>query len=145
MTEELQNKLYEAYPKIFVEKDLPMSRTCMCWGICIDDGWFQIFDTMCNKLQEYSDKMGVQVIAQQVKEKIGELRFYYCVIHTVENISTDLDKQINKEIDKIVEEAEIACSKTCEQCGKPGKNIAVRGWYQTTCEECTEKRKTKNG
>jgi len=29
---ELQNKLFEKYPNIFKNKDLPMNQTCMCWG-----------------------------------------------------------------------------------------------------------------
>lgn len=33
MNIELQEKLFEKYPKIFRQKDLSMNETCMCWGI----------------------------------------------------------------------------------------------------------------
>ena len=40
------NKLYEKYPKIFGEKDLPASQTCMCWGISVGDGWYWLIDNI---------------------------------------------------------------------------------------------------
>jgi hypothetical protein len=46
MKAELQQKLYEKYPKIFVQKDLPMSQTAMCWGIDCGDGWFWLLDNL---------------------------------------------------------------------------------------------------
>lgn len=51
MNKKLQNKLYEKYPKIFAQKDLPMTQTCMCWGISCGDGWYNIIDTLCSHLQ----------------------------------------------------------------------------------------------
>ena len=39
MNAELQNKLFENYPEIFKQKDLPATDTAMCWGICCGDGY----------------------------------------------------------------------------------------------------------
>lgn len=55
MNQELQNKLYEKYPKIFGQKDLPMTQTAMCWGISCGDGWYNIIDTLCGHLQYLVD------------------------------------------------------------------------------------------
>lgn len=55
MNKELQNKLYEKYPKIFGQKDLPMTQTAMCWGISCGDGWYNIIDTLCGHLQYLVD------------------------------------------------------------------------------------------
>ena len=55
MNQELQNKLYEKYPKIFGQKDLPMTQTAMCWGISCGDGWYNIIDTLCEHLQNLVD------------------------------------------------------------------------------------------
>jgi len=63
MTEELQNKLYAKYPKIFAEKDLPMTQTCMNWGICCGDGWYWLIDQLCSSLQwriDNPDKVKLQ-------------------------------------------------------------------------------------
>ena len=56
MKKELQNKLYEKYPKIFRQKDLDKTQTAMCWGISCDDGWYNIIDTLCESLQELVDQ-----------------------------------------------------------------------------------------
>ena len=83
MKVELQNKLFEKYPKIFRQKDLPMQQTCMCWGITCGDGWYNIIDTLCSEIQhhlEYNAERNqgpTLVEATQVKEKFGGLRFYY--------------------------------------------------------------------
>ena len=77
MKKELQNKLFEKYPKIFRQKDLPKQETCMCWGFQCGDGWYDLIDTLCSCIQRRVDyKGGNQVEATQVKTKFGGLRFY---------------------------------------------------------------------
>jgi hypothetical protein len=51
MTKELQDKLYADFPDLFSEKDLPMSETCMCWGLECGDGWEPIIRQMCVQLK----------------------------------------------------------------------------------------------
>lgn len=93
--------LCEKYPKIFCDRHGNPSTTAMCWGISCDDGWFNILDTLCRTIQGHIDwthkrheldaewnadpanelRISVepieQVVAVQVKEKFGGLRFYY--------------------------------------------------------------------
>ncbi len=76
MKKELQDKLFEKYPKIFRQKDLAPQDTCMCWGITCGDGWYDIIDTLCSCLQHWSDRNNKQIEAVQVKSKFGGLRFY---------------------------------------------------------------------
>jgi hypothetical protein len=106
MSPDLQAKLFAKYPKIFADKDKSMQETCMCWGIETPDDWYDIIDTLCYALtntyttylnidKEDAERLGInptryrdkddyiysvecpQVIAEQVKEKYGTLRFYY--------------------------------------------------------------------
>jgi hypothetical protein len=56
MNQDLQNKLYNKYPKIFAQKDLSARETAMCWGISCGDGWFNILDVLCQRLQSLVDK-----------------------------------------------------------------------------------------
>lgn len=144
MREELQSKLYKKYPKIFRQKDLPSSETCMCWGICVDSGWYNIIDTLCANIQYYIDLKNCdgkyepmrkhrepdengswiiveQVEATQVKEKFGGLRFYY----------NGGDEYING----LVAFAETIANKTCETCGSPGRQTKC-GWIRTMCKTC---------
>ena len=129
MNPELQNKLFEKYPKIFKQKDLPMNQTAMCWGIDTGDGWYNIIDTLCCQIQWHiehnlnkdEDAEGVQVEATQVKEKFGTLRFYY--------------QGGNEFIDGLVSMAEGMSRRTCQECGSPG-TANYSGWISTLCLPC---------
>lgn len=59
-----------------------------------------------------------QVVATQVKEKFGSLRFYF--------------DGGDDEIWAMVGFAEIISGRTCEQCGAPGKTVG-KGWIKTLC------------
>jgi hypothetical protein len=123
MTPELQNKLFEKYPLIFRQKDLPMQQTCMCWGICCGDGWYNIIDTLCHNIQSHVVSRGedASVEATQVKEKYGGLRFYYA--------------GGNDFISGLVWMAESLSCCTCEECGSPGTQND-KGWISTLCDPC---------
>ena len=131
MTPELQNKLFEKYPKIFKQKDLPMNQTAMCWGIDTGDGWYNIIDTMCHQIQLHlehnlnkdEDPEVVKVEAVQVKEKFGTLRFYYT--------------GGNEFISGLIWMAEALSGKTCEECGSPG-TPNDSGWIRTLCQSCRD-------
>lgn len=77
MKEQLEKPLMEKYNDIFQNRTKPMSQTCMCWGLECGDGWYSILDYLCGNLQQIKKEYDVQVIADQVKEKYGGLRFYY--------------------------------------------------------------------
>ena len=55
MTEELDKKLVEKYPKIFRDRHADMRTTAMCWGIETGSGWYFIIDNLCNTIQSYID------------------------------------------------------------------------------------------
>lgn len=40
------------------------------------------------------------------------------------------------EMDKLISEAEDKSERTCEDCGQPGKNGALLGWWRTRCYDC---------
>jgi hypothetical protein len=137
MKEELDKKLCEKYPKIFKNRNGSMQETCMCWGFSHDDGWYDIVDSLCASIQNHINNKRYQfremsqedfeeehqVVAAQVKEKFGGLRFYidggddwvYGAISMAESMSY----------------------RTCEVCGAPGKTRGT-GWIRTTCDEHTK-------
>ena len=130
MKEELQLKLVEKYPKILRDfQGDPMS-TCMAWGFECDDGWYKLLDECMEKMQYFCDlcsKDGrdVQVVANQIKEKYGTLRFYVSVY--------DANKIENNIIDDFVSEAERKSSRTCEVTGEYAEPCRRGGWYKTLC------------
>lgn len=127
MTEENEKKLLEKYPKIFAQRNLPMSQTAMCWGFSCGNGWYNIIDALCANIQGYIDsKEGKvpQVEATQVKEKFGGLRFY--------------TNHIDDYIDGVINMAESMSKRTCESCGNPGQSNDS-AWIITLCDPCREK------
>lgn len=55
MTNNLEKELYTKYPKIFRQHTLPMTETCLCWGIDCGNGWFCLIDKLCQEIQTYID------------------------------------------------------------------------------------------
>lgn len=132
MKEELEIELVKKYPKILKDYKGDMMQTCMAWGMEHDGGWYKLLDECMEKLQYFCDlcsKDGreVQVIADQIKEKYGDLRFYVSVY--------DADKIEDSIIDDIISEAERKSRKTCEVTGKDGEPCKRGGWYKTLCRE----------
>ncbi len=106
--------LRQKHPKILAE----------AWDFSVGDGWLPLIDSLCTDIQHHVDSTGCkQVVAVQIKEKFGGLRFYATRFD---------DKTVMKMIDKAEKEAE----NTCEMCGKPGKIRNDRSWIKTLCDEC---------
>ena len=136
MRDELDKKLVEKYPKIFKDRYGNMQETAMCWGFEHGDGWYQILDSLCGQIQHYIDWQNrteetvKQVVATQVKEKFGGLRFYY-------NGGDD-------HISGMVRMAESWAYHTCEECGAVGK-MRQGGWIRTLCDEHAKGREVIEG
>lgn len=136
MNEKLQNDLVKAYPKIFKN---------VGFGIECNDGWYDLLDTLCYTMQRHcevtntryipktdkyefvveDDPEYVQVVAAQVKEKMGTLRFY------VDGGDATTEGMIQM--------AEAMSSRICELCGNPAKTSRDSGWLHTTCTSCNKR------
>tara|TARA_Y100000310_G_scaffold203351_1_gene203569 strand:+ start:3334 stop:3774 length:441 start_codon:yes stop_codon:yes gene_type:complete len=132
MKNKLQEKLFSKYPKIFRQKDLPMTQTCMCFGIDCGDGWYWLLDMLCGCIQSYIDNNSEvhQVEASQVKQKFGGLRFY--------------TEGGDENTCGTIELAEHMSYHICERCGStecipPQKT--TKGWISTICNKCIKEKK----
>ena len=152
------------FPILFQERKKSMQETCMCWGIECPKGWWHILDQLCTVLEfhnmEFKDKYGIAIVADQVKEKFGTLRFYY----TVRNVDKDgvvveacaedtrvADEENRRRIaidylemlaDKYIEEAEGLTENTCARCGIPldkDNKVETKNWITYICKECDKK------
>jgi len=133
MTQELEDKLFEKYPKIFRQKDLGMQETAMCWGIECRDGWYNLLDALCEHLQfnidhnSHLEKYG-QLEAVQVKEKFGGLRFY--------------TQGSSEAQEAAISFAESLSYKICEECGSmEDVSQTTSGWIVTLCKKCMKKKR----
>jgi hypothetical protein len=143
MSPEKDAELCKKYPKIFRDRHESMQNTLMCWGFECADGWFDLIDTLCSDIQNHVDwaiklqrsaldrgeikeedlipEEDMQVVAAQVKEKYGGLRFYV-------NGADDT-------VSGMITMAESMSYRLCEECGKPGRPNND-GWVRTQCEDC---------
>lgn len=133
-----QQKLFDKYPAIFQDKDKPMSQTCMCWGIDVGNGWYNIVKRICEMLDDIYYKTGVLFVADQVKEKYGTLRFYYHDEGRLTKISKEERLQLYNKVSNFIGKMEKMSGTICEECGKPG-NLRSRGWIITLCDKCSKK------
>lgn len=137
MRQELDNILCTKYPEIFKNRNGDKITTAMCWGFSHGDGWFSLIDNLCWTIQNRIDNRKTQikwyvdngkkeqapeeipqVVAVQVKEKYGTLRFYY----------DGGDDYIAGAVDL----AESLSGTICEECGEPGHRRGG-GWVRTLC------------
>lgn len=122
---ELEEKLYKDFPKIFKyakEKSDPIMP--MAFGCSCGDGWYSIINHLCKMIQNDVNRNDrTQVVAVQVKEKFGGLRFY-------------IDGGSEKTYD-IIDFFESLSYIVCEKCGTTGAETRNTGsWIFTRCEAC---------
>ena len=165
MDKPLELTLVKKYPIIFKEYGGDMRETCMAWGMECGNGWFELLDDMCHDVTHLIGDQDVKLIAHQVKEKFGGLRFYHAILKETtwfDKISCkirnfmfnrkwgvaywkiiDFRKKfyttISEQISDIIDIAEVKSYATCEICGNPGE-VRSGGWIKTLCDPCEEKR-----
>lgn len=168
MNPKLEKQLYEKYPKIFRQKDLPMSQTCMCWGIDTCEGWYWLIDNLCGSIQGYIDANNHKV-AKKIEIKDDD------PLYPSDDDNPLDSKMIEKEIlvdsipqveaaqvkekygglrfyvdggddmiDGMIWLAEHMSYSICEVCGTT-KNVTVNetGWITTRCKRCRAKEEKK--
>ena len=72
MRQELQQKLFDKYPKIFADRTKPKTKTCMCWGLEVSDGWYDLIDVLCEALT-YTYSTYLQIDEEDGLEEIYEM------------------------------------------------------------------------
>lgn len=123
MRDELDKLLCDRHPKIFADRIRSVEETAMGFGFSCGDGWFDLIDTLCEILQHETEKNNApQIIASQVKEKFGALRFYVRGGATGEQCG-------------MIAMAEAMSTRICDECGKPARRLGNELWIMTRCQE----------
>lgn len=95
----------------------------MCFGFTCGDGWFDLINTLCERLQFWTENNDAhQVVAFQVKEKYGALRFY-------------VKGEITREQQGIIDMAQRLSERLCDQCGCPGQRMTCGPRVITRCNK----------
>lgn len=98
----------------------------------IPRGWIPLVEELIAKLQTFPFTIEVT----QIKEKFGGLRFYYWIVGEHDEILVD-------KVRRLVDQAEYASNKICQDCGNPGKACNVGYWMCTMCTTCHEEAEKK--
>jgi hypothetical protein len=122
MTPDKDKALCEAFPHLYQDRHADMRDSAMHWGFP-DDGWYDLIYRLSVKLEPLG------VVATQVKEKLGTLRFYV----------SNVDQGVADEAYAAIAEAEKESAVTCERCGRGGRT-RFNGWVRTLCDSCEEAR-----
>lgn len=94
-----EEEIFKKYPALYKEKDLPMQETCMCLGLEVPESWLPVIDMLSEALT-YTYRRHTKnghyrpvFIAEQVKSKFNELRFYYKVELDIKGEMLEEEKQ----------------------------------------------------
>jgi CDGSH-type Zn-finger protein len=131
MSPDLEDKLYNKYPKIFRKEDRADETHAMYYGIQCNDGWYALIDLLCSFIQQSVDRnvhlQIPQAVAQQVKQKLAGLRF---------NISGGDEMTYGA-----VQFAEFLSFTICESCGASNaKPFNDGGYWWTACNTCKNRK-----
>ena len=122
------------------EKDLKeiLERIPAGWGkwISCDKGWYKLL-AETNDLLKY---MCPNYEVHQVKEKFGELRYYFSMPKMQDD--DEFDKETFEKIYKIMRaiaaRAEDKSTHICESCGEFGQIRDSNHWLKTLCYYCAK-------
>ena len=138
-------KIFNKYPKLFAQRHLPITQSCMGWGLSHGEGWYGIIEHLCEQIQTHlkslegqgwevldfgeepknpENKHIYQVEFSQIKSKFGSLRIYY--------------DGGDETVSNLVETAEEKSTETCEQCGETASLERLGFWLETLCTPCKE-------
>lgn len=81
-------------------------------------GWLAIVAAALEKMNTIDPDLEIR----QIKQKFGGLRIYY-------------NSKNWEQLRPAVQEAELLCEKTCEECGRTGKLFDQNGCIRTLCKE----------
>lgn len=122
MNPELDALLCQRHPQIFQNRRTDPQTCAMGWGLQCGDGWFDLIDTLCERLQQEAEHSNApHVIAMQVKQKWGRLRFA---------VESATERQ-----QAMIDMAEALSARLCEQCGKPGRMQCIGSFRTPLCAE----------
>ncbi|HJV74739.1 MAG TPA: hypothetical protein VJ654_10995 [Noviherbaspirillum sp.] len=120
-------KLYDAFPRLYRGRDLPLQASLMSQGFCCGDGWFELIWNLSKDIEQIAYNEGRNPAADtwpeatQVKEKFGSLRFHLRFNTCSAPMRT------------LLESARDASEHICEECGQPGTPVQQHHGIQALC------------
>ncbi len=120
-------RLYERFDHLYRGRHLPATQNSMCYGFDCGDGWFRLIWELSEQIEVYGQQHfeASNLMAVQVKQKLGELRFY-----TEPKIWN---------VEYLIEATRLRSLQTCELTGAVGELYLQSQpyfcYFQTLCPE----------
>lgn len=127
MNLEIEARFKEQFPIFLRDMYGDPMKTCMAFGFECGNGWEKPLKELCEKIEAVNKNSKVgHIIADQIKEKFGELRVYYH-IEPLEGVAEELSWDLADVADRYIRDAEEQCAVTCEICGKKWRRVVQCG------------------
>lgn len=149
------------FPAVFRDLGGDPQHTCMAWGLEIPPAWRATVWALCETIQSVTENMAwtypdlnYTVVADQIKEKWGGLRFYWHSEtagwdsptppeHSPEALRAR--SEADREIEGAVLCAERVIAGLCHVCAAPNPRTAAGGYpWHNTCALCDAALRTAN-
>lgn len=124
-------ELIDKYPKIFPKDEYGKIKN---FSVSVPVGWISVLDKMCGAIQKHidtyrhitdkTDKPCEQVVCTVLKEKFGELRFYYTGGNSFVSGMVQLTSHI--------------CDNICCVCGSEEDLGMTMSYITVCCKDCFE-------
>jgi hypothetical protein len=135
MKREYDEALCEEFPLLYANRHCSPREVPLGFGIECKEGWYPLLRELSARLEALIQQLPAderaQYRADQVKEKLGTLRFYMA--------------RQTEEMVAAIREAEARSACTCEYCGTPGSLRIVADWRITLCDEHHTQRERRFG
>ncbi len=164
MNKEHTELLFKNYPRTYCGKTKPITQSLIPFGFECGDGWFYPIRKLSAKIEALNimlEQYNVKIEAVQVKEKYGQLCWYYHVMPTDSDVeypdeneqTPEIKEKIQKQevmmdyadtmAEEYISQAEKECMEVCEDCGtqfyESNPRVITKGWINILCKECAEK------
>ncbi len=94
------------------------------------EGWTDLVFQLGNDITELCELTNCELpVMQQIKEKLGTLRFYY------DDDKFNYPRIVKKSIRALVDKAVLKSANICEECGKYGELRVDKGYWFVSCDE----------
>ncbi len=125
MTPEKEDQLCKDFPILYKDRFEDPKNSLMIFGVECEDGWYDLIYKLSSDLTALNEN----IVATQVKQKYGTLRFY---------ITSGSDAAYD-----LIDKAEQLSATVCEKCGSPCGQLIPGGWIYTLCKECNNAKQNK--
>jgi len=125
--QQLERQIIRRYAYMFPKQDISQPFTPIVFGFEVGSGWCDLLENLFDIVARIDSNK--TVVLDQVKEKFGQLRWYFHHEGHISNRDSEL-------IYWVVNAAEDQSGLICEECGEQGKIITLGTWMYCRCKKC---------